>query len=141
MTLTRVLKLEQPGELERHPHGYSHSPGSSRADAPPAPQPHELCHTGSLSIVLSVPEPAFPLSYLSSAGSVHIPVVCLRHAWRARRRMGARLWGVRRVAAVLWRRLTGFSELHGLIPSCREAAALFTRPPSTSSSLLLSFLS
>lgn len=46
----------------------THSPGSSRADAPPAPQPYELCHSGSLSIVLSVPEPAFPLSYLSSAG-------------------------------------------------------------------------
>lgn len=38
--------------------------------------------TVAVSVVLSVPEPAFPLSYLSptGGGSVHIPVVCLRHA-------------------------------------------------------------
>lgn len=40
-------------------------PGSSHAGAPPAPEPYELCHSGSLCALPSVPEPAFPLSYLS----------------------------------------------------------------------------
>lgn len=40
-------------------------PGSSHAGALPAPEPYELCHSGSLCALPSVPEPAFPLSYLS----------------------------------------------------------------------------
>lgn len=130
MTLTRALQLEPPGG------GCGVIPTATR--------------TVLGALVLTLPQLRSLMNYATVAASLLFSLspsrrfhshICLRReeaactsplfVWRARRRMGARLWRARKVAAVLWRRLTGYSEPHGPVPSCREAAALFTRPPAT----------
>lgn len=45
-------------------------PGSSPAGALPAPEPYELCHSGSLCVVPSVPKPGFPVSVFVSVKEI-----------------------------------------------------------------------